>query len=173
MTEEINKKRERDRISKADKRSANGKDFVTYNYSENWRSKMKKSFSKLGHVFVRGAMDFTVCALIDQLIQSKISAGHDAIIMGNTKIIEVTEGDFFDAVYPKIGLILDELLGILYQGDSALEDITWVKSLVLMQKEPNCPLSQLPHADSMCHDLRMLLFTRLNDFYAIVTTSYI
>lgn len=158
MADEIRKQKERE--SKAAKRAAKGEDYVIYQYSDNWRKEVKKIFFKLGHVFIRGAIDWSFCALIDQLIQVKIREGHQAIIMGNTKIIEVTGGDFFNAVYPKIRLVLDDLLGILYAGDSRLADITWVESLVLMQKDPNCRFSQLPHADSMGHDLRVLLFTR-------------
>jgi hypothetical protein len=153
------------------KREARGEDWVTYKYSEHFEKEVRTKFEKLGYVFVRGVVNPFTCSLLDQLIQLKME-GETRLIMGRTKIIECTtskDGELFQSIHAEIEPIFKYLLSLLYgKDDQSLQDIHLVEKVVFMLKEAMCEFSQLPHADSMGNDIRMLLFTRYTDY---ITTS--
>jgi hypothetical protein len=164
---EVTKKirREKDRIDKRKKRSesALGLDFVTYNYSLNWKKEVKEKFFKLGYVFVRGVFDPLNYGLIDSMIEDKIkSIENPTKIMGETKTCELYKGQKpFDFLFDRVKLVFDELIGYIYPEESeGYRDIYLLEKLLLMMKDAKCSHAQLPHADSIGDDIRMIIFTR-------------
>ena len=114
---------------------------------------------------MRGAVDKNYCSLLDLLIQEKMKDPDDyRLIMGNTKVFDCSnekEQKVYNSIHKIIEPVFKVLLSLLFiNDDPLLADICLRENIVLMLKDANCRFAQLPHADSMDDNIRMLLFTR-------------
>ena len=115
---------------------------------------------------------------MDRLIQDKfLISGPDSVIMGDTRVKIIKEGDqLYDLIFHELEMKLIELSSSIFESiapeelellkspeELELSKPSWSKEFQLLLKPPNNPFSQLPHADSMGDDLRMLWFTRFTD----------
>jgi hypothetical protein len=161
----LTKKRDRKQEDSARKlkRQARGADFITYDFSENWKKELKQIFDTKGYVFIRDVIDGFASSLLDQLIIEKMKDRGRSTIMGETFVINCSakkNKTIFATIYDKMQPIIMHLLSLLYENEDLLSNTVVLQQVGLMLKEANNPSAQLPHADSMGNDIRLLLYTR-------------
>ena len=80
--------------------------------------------------------------------------------MGCTKIIVIDgETETYKNVFVRLEEKFKNLISHIFQKDS-LDDIYLHKNITYMLKDAENRHAQLPHADSIGDDIRMLVFTR-------------
>jgi hypothetical protein len=146
-------------------KSSSGDDYVTKDVSKSWLETAITIYQKLGYVFIRCVLtedESSLVAVVASDCLSSTPTAQQVKILGNTDTKKVFLSEINEnarSAFEKLHLTFSTFLQFLH--NDAFKTISISEQFTLMNKAPHTGTEvQLPHADGLRSDARMLFYAR-------------